>query len=140
MSVATRDQKQSPLPGLSALSSAGFGFSVQWRQNTKPVEEASFFFFLRPSVAPKPKRVEANQGLPMSEGMVGMKGAWLYGDYINAVPGVEDPVACATACENDEKCYHWNFQAEKRWVKWTYGAPFRCFCVFYGKLSITGSP
>ncbi|CAJ1344638.1 unnamed protein product [Effrenium voratum] len=43
-------------------------------------------------------------------GMVGMKGAWLYGDYINAVPGVEDPVACATACENDEKCYHWNFQ------------------------------
>lgn len=40
-----------------------------------------------------------------------MKGCWLYGDYINGLAGVSDPVSCANACELDENCYHWNFQA-----------------------------
>eukprot|EP00438_Fugacium_kawagutii_P022849 Skav230324 [mRNA] locus=scaffold430:581528:582064:+ [translate_table: standard] len=39
-----------------------------------------------------------------------MKGCWLYGDYINGLAGVSDPVSCASACELDENCYHWNFQ------------------------------
>mmetsp|Transcript_91527 Transcript_91527/g.162912 ORF Transcript_91527/g.162912 Transcript_91527/m.162912 type:complete len:158 (-) Transcript_91527:65-538(-) len=41
------------------------------------------------------------------------KGAWLYGDYINALEGVEDPVGCAKACEADADCYHWNFHVMK---------------------------
>lgn len=42
--------------------------------------------------------------------IIGNKGCWLYGDYINGVPNVKDPVSCAMTCESDLKCYHWNFQ------------------------------
>ncbi|CAL1157308.1 unnamed protein product [Cladocopium goreaui] len=45
-----------------------------------------------------------------SANIIGSKGCWLYGDYINGVPNIRDPVNCARACESDEKCYHWNFQ------------------------------
>mmetsp|Transcript_16780 Transcript_16780/g.29432 ORF Transcript_16780/g.29432 Transcript_16780/m.29432 type:complete len:131 (-) Transcript_16780:220-612(-) len=43
-----------------------------------------------------------------------MTGAWLYGDYINDLEATHDPVGCATACEADPKCYHWNFHVEKK--------------------------
>ena len=32
--------------------------------------------------------------------IIGSKGCWLYGDYINGVPNIRDPVNCARACES----------------------------------------
>lgn len=32
--------------------------------------------------------------------IIGNKGCWLYGDYINGVPNVKDPVSCAMTCES----------------------------------------
>mmetsp|Transcript_100186 Transcript_100186/g.238922 ORF Transcript_100186/g.238922 Transcript_100186/m.238922 type:complete len:154 (+) Transcript_100186:87-548(+) len=49
-----------------------------------------------------------------SAGQSAKKGAWLYGDYLNELPGVHDPVTCAQRCVADPKCYHWNFQVEKK--------------------------
>ena len=48
--------------------------------------------------------VLAKEGIPAS------RGCWLYGDYLNDIPGVNDPVSCAQACSLDEKCFHWNFK------------------------------
>ncbi|CAE7276990.1 Dnah12 [Symbiodinium natans] len=42
------------------------------------------------------------------------RGAWLYGDYINEVDGVKDPLTCAQKCTADAKCYHWNFHVERQ--------------------------
>eukprot|EP00930_Biecheleria_cincta_P084328 TRINITY_DN73812_c0_g1_i1.p1 TRINITY_DN73812_c0_g1~~TRINITY_DN73812_c0_g1_i1.p1 ORF type:complete len:167 (+),score=20.74 TRINITY_DN73812_c0_g1_i1:33-503(+) len=36
-------------------------------------------------------------------------GVWLYGQYIDGVPGVDSAVSCAAACQADYHCYHWNF-------------------------------
>ncbi|CAE7768125.1 Dnah12 [Symbiodinium microadriaticum] len=44
------------------------------------------------------------------EGIQATRGCWLYGDYRNDIPNVNDPVNCAQACNLDENCYHWNFK------------------------------
>merc|ERR1711957_793379 len=36
------------------------------------------------------------------------RGVWTYGDYKNDVDA-DTPLKCATECENDEGCWHWNF-------------------------------